>query len=346
MPTLTYSILSTEQSVVNVRGARSKITGNVCKFGNPIPSRNDWFTFRANDFIFQGNDVSGKAGLGNMILVGTGSAMATGWKILDNQLHDQTGGTGNGAEMIRFGSSELRGKDFNGEVAGNSIYNHNTSDTELITVKASSIDIHHNTFKNCKASTTFRHARTCKFRDNVVEDCGFRIYGKGHQVLGNKFKRNPNNQLRQIVVGNGVWAEEEQNTDATYTQVRDLLFSNNVIEMADCYRKHNLMWGNGSGAFKPSNNIVKENRITATKGTLALTHDGASWNGNTISNNILWATGTAKYGDMPLSGYTKKDPSTTTPEPIPIPPKPPAMTTEEILADHERRISALENPNV
>lgn len=319
---------TTSQTVVAVNGARTYLLENKIHHQSPITTRQDWFVVKGAGSKLEGNDVYGKVGLGNPILIGTGSAVVKDTKILNNHLHDMKGGTGNGAEMIRVGSSEVSNVDFNCEIGGNLVENHDTSDTELFTIKTSNNDVHDNTFKNCKAAPTFRHGRNNKFRNNTLFGTGFRMYGEKHIVTGNHFIRNPLNQLRQIVIGNGEYKTEEEfqarpsGSSASYTQVRDLLFENNTIEMEDSTDQIILCLGYGSYSLKPQNNKIINNKIVAAKGTLANTRDGASWNGNTVSGNEMWAEGSAKYGDMPTTGYIKKDwrvVEPPKPEPAPVP---------------------------
>ena len=339
---------STNQTVCNLRGAGVKFLNNVCQFLNKTTKRNDWFYIGANNVLFEGNDIPGKSGLGNIVLVGAGSVY-TGVKILNNRIYKHSAGSTpdvtNGYEMIRIGNSTVAAKNFGCEVAGNTLEDSSMPDSELITVKSSGNDIHDNTIKNCSATICLRHGRLNKVRNNNFQNGGLRIYGRGHEVTGNKFTRNPLSDLRQIVIGNAQYPEEESNTTAGYTQVRDLLFEKNTIDMQDSTDKIIVSWGYGSYSLKPLNNKFINNSIVASRGTLANTRDGASWNGNTVSGNLLWATGSARYGDMPTAGYTKKDPSTVTPptpippEPIPIPPEP---TPSPIPLTLEQRVARLE----
>jgi hypothetical protein len=318
----------------------------------------DWLCVRGNDNLIDLNDIYGKTGKGNHILVGEGSAQPLRNRITNNKIHNfhvtNYGTETNGYEFIRIGSSTAREKDFYTEISNNSFYDYNTPESELITIKGQRNLIQKNKFGvdgNVTASVCCRHGGFNTIKDNEFKGTGLRIYGKGHVVTGNNFKRNPLSQLRQIVIGNGRYAEESQNTDATYTQVRDLLFENNTIEMEDSTSNIILCLGYGSYPLKPYNNKFVNNKISGSKGTLANTRDGASWNGNIVSGNQMWATGTAKYGDMPAIGYTKKDfsvvtpppvvtPPTPIPEPEPIPPQPPA--TELTLETLDERIKKLE----
>jgi hypothetical protein len=330
---------STEQTVVNLKGSKFQFTNNKCAFKNLTANRNDWLLVRdGNDGLIEGNEVFGKNGMGNMILVGPGTIVKN-TKVLNNKLHDHIGGSGNGAETVRFGASQVAKEAFNVEFAGNEIYNCNTSDDELITIKSSYNDIHDNIFRNNRGSPCLRHGRFNKIRNNKFEGTGIRIYGKGHTIIGNNFKRNPNKQLLQIVVGNAKYAEEEQNTDASYTQVRDLLFQNNYIDLQDSTDLIGLCFGYGSYALKPINNKIIANTILGTKGILANTKDGASWSGNEVKDNILYPTVSAKVGDMPQSGYTIKDPNAVPPQPEPTPiPPPVTLTLEERIKRLEDKV--------
>src|ERR1051325_594955 len=284
-----------------------------------------WILANDPDITIAGNEIYNKTTTDDIITVNE-----PGVKIQNNYIHDQTG-TGTTTEAIRLGASSLRTVDFHSDVSGNT-FERIKADTELITVKSCNNDIHDNIFRDNKSSPTFRHGRNNKFRNNKLENTGLRIYGKGHTVTGNNFKRDSNSQLLQIVVGNGEWAEEEQNTNAGYTQVRDLTFDNNWIDAEDSTDLVIFCWGYDAGrSLKPINNKVTNNKILGSKGILANSHDGASWNNNTISSNMLWNTGTAKLGDMPTSGYVRQDPNAVTP--------PPVLTIEQ-------RVKALEDEMV
>lgn len=314
---LQYS--STAQTVCTLSGANTKFLNNKIRFGNPTSNRNDWFVFKADSILLQGNDIEGKIGQGNEILLLPSSGRtAKNCKIINNRLSKHTGGSANGTEILRIGNSTIAAQEFNCEVAGNKFEYYNAYDSELITVKTSGNDIHDNEFLNCKTGPCFRHGRNNKFRNNKCIGSGLRIYGKGHEVTGNTFTRIPLSQLRQIVIGNGQYAEEEQNTSAGYTQVRDLLFENNIIDLQDSTDDIGLCLGYGSYSLKPINNKIINNTILGSKGTLANTTNGASWSNNTVSGNKMWATGTAKYGDMPISGYVKEDPNIVIPPPTPL----------------------------
>jgi hypothetical protein len=336
---------NTREQVMYILGNNCKFLKNNTHFKNSLgtTSRQDWINVKGTGNIIQYNDVHGKTGRGNFVLIGTGSLLAPQNKILDNKLHDfkvtNYGSTTNGYEVARVGSSTAANKDFYAEIARNNIYDISSPETELITIKGSNNDVHDNVIgmdpsgaiKSVSASMCLRHGRLNKVNNNKFYGSGLRIYGRGHEVIGNTFKRNSLNQLRQIVVGNGRYAEEEQNMasgDANYTQVRDLKFQNNWIEMEDSTDLTIFYWNYGSESLKPFNNTVSGNTIFAKKGVLANAPNSADWNDNSISGNKLWCVvgGVAKYGNMPISGYTKSDPTTVTPTPTP---EPTPLTIEE-----------------
>ena len=267
-----------------------KLLNNKIHFANSAKGK--WIIVNDPDVSIIGNEIYNKTTMDTFITVNSPGA-----KIQNNYFHDLIG-SGTPMEAIRLGASSLRAVDFHSDVSGNT-FERISADTELITVKSSNNDLHDNTFRNCNSSPTFRHGRFNKFRNNKCLGSGLRIYGKGHEVSGNQFIRNPNSQLLQVVIGNGEYAEEEQNTTAGYTQVRDLVFKNNYIIGEDSTTNILLCMGYGSHNLKPINNQFLDNIITGARGTLANTHDGASWTGNTLSNNIQWVTGSALYGNMP-----------------------------------------------
>jgi hypothetical protein len=313
---LQYS--STSSAVCSLKGAGLKFLNNKIRFGNGTSSRQHWFSVGADSVLMQGNDIEGKVGDGCEIAITSKNC-----KIINNRLGKHSGGSSSGSEVMMIGSSAVGKETFNTEVAGNTFEDYASEDSELITVKSSGNDIHDNTFSNNRTGPCFRHGRLNKFRNNKCMGTGIRIYGKGHEITGNTFTRIPLSQLRQIVIGNGQYAEEEQNTTAGYTQVRDMLFENNTIDAQDSTDNIILCFGYGTSyTLKPANNKIINNKIIAKRGVLANSADGASWSNNTVQGNILWATEQAKYGNMPLSGYEKKDPS------LP-PPAPEALTLEQ-----------------
>jgi hypothetical protein len=349
----------TRDHVMFIWGSQCKVRLNKFHPANLATTTwQDWVCVRGNDNLVDMNDIYGKTGKGNHILVGEGSSQPLRNRITNNKIHDfhvtNYGSETNGYEFIRIGSSTVRGKDFYTEISGNSFYDYDTPESELITVKSQRNILQKNKFGvegNVTASVTLRHGGFNTVKDNEFKGTGLRIYGKGHTVTGNNFKRNPLSQLRQIVIGNGKYAEESQNTDATYTQVRDLLFENNTIEMEDSTSNIILCLGYGNYPLKPSGNKFINNKIKASKGTLANTRDGATWNGNTVQNNILYPTGTAKAGDMPTSGYIIKDWTQVEPAPSPEPqppqpePEPPAanLSIEERLTILEAEMKDIKN---
>lgn len=302
---LQYS--TTEQTVIHIDGADTKFLRNKIHFANPISTRQDWLNVRADNCLINNNEIFGKVGMGNPILVGSGSLIVKGTKIIGNHIHDQSGGTGNGAETIRLGSSATAKAPFGTEIAGNRIENCSTSDDELITVKSSNNDIHDNTLINNDSGITFRHGSYNKFRNNININSGFRMYGHNQEITGNQFLRNSHSQLKQVVVGAGDHVDDGVLgvSNAIYSQVHDCLFQNNLFVGEDVDQYYLFCWGYSTSSYKPVNNTIRNNVFTASKGTLAHTKDGASWTGNVEQGNVLWPTGSAVLGDMP---GTKQDP--------------------------------------
>ncbi len=304
---LQYS--STDQTVIKISSG-CKLLRNKIHFTNSITTRQDWIVVSGNNCQIEDNEIFSKTGMGNFILVGGGSAIITGTKIRNNKIHDQSGGSGNGAEAIRLGSSATAKAAFNSDISGNTLEKCSTTDDELITVKSSNNDIHDNHFINCNSGITFRHGSFNKYRNNININTGLRIYGHNQEVTGNQFLRDSNSQIKQVVVGNGDSADDGilGKSNAIYSQVHDCIIQNNYFIGEDVDPYYLLCWGYGTRSFRPINNKIINNIFTASKGTLAHTKDGASWSGNTVTGNTVWVTGTAVIGDMPVSGYVKKDP--------------------------------------
>lgn len=313
---LNLEFKTTRQNIMEINGSGAKLLNNNCAFGNATQNRNDWIVIKKPDVEISGNDIHGKTGLGHMIYLpgSTTNPNPINAKILNNKIHDQkssaVNNVTNGYEMVQVGYSGVGAYGFNCEIGGNEIYDYDTPEAELFTIKSTGNNIHNNTIRNCKATITFRHGRMNKFNNNTVDGSGLRIYGRGHEVTGNVFKNNPLPQLKQIVIGNGDYAEEEQNTTAGYTQVRDLTFQNNYIDNGNATATNIIFcFGYGSRSLKPINNKIIDNKLLSSSGTIANTKDGATWNNNTVNNNIVWPTGTAKIGDIP--NVVIKDPNAT-----------------------------------
>ena len=339
---------SKDQTVINVRGLECNFINNILNIATtvPITTRQDWLVVRGAGAKIQNNESFGKKGLGNQILVGSGAAFVPNVIISGNYLHDQiytpptsTDPT-NGAECLRVGSSDVANQLFNCQIYKNKIEKIKTSDTELFTIKSSANNVFENEIIDCTNTITFRHGHRNKFVNNTIVNGGVRIYGKDNIITDNTIIKNSQSQIRQFVIGNGSVEEDVIGSNAEYSRVKNNTIERNKILNEDAADRILFCFGYGDGALKPTGNFIRDNTITASKGTLASTYAGASWSGNTVERNILWATGTAIYGNMPATGFTKKDPIVVTPPPEPTPPKP--LTVEERLTYLETKLKELE----
>jgi poly(beta-D-mannuronate) lyase len=234
-----------------------------------------------------------------------------------NSYHDRAvASSGSPAEAIRIGSSETAWLNF-GAGVGYNRFERVDGETELITLKGSYMNVHHNTAINCNSSFTFRHGNFGIFDANVLINAGLRIYGHGHTITRNQVIAVSHNQLRQaITIGQGTVADDNGSSgvvgasNANHAQVRDCIINNNIIA-SDNATNLNIMtlgFDTSGGTFSPTNNTINYNIITASTGVLTKQDNGSLWSGNTVSGNILWPTGTATVGDMLSGSYFLADP--------------------------------------
>ena len=300
-------------------GNYGEINANNCIFrrnkvhlGNGTGTQH-WQVVLGNNNIINNNEFYSKATQGNMLLVGSSDAIVTGTQVYKNHFHDQTT-AGSGGETLRVGSSETAWIDFSSNIYLN-LFERCDGDPEMLCIKSSYNNIHHNTILNCNASLSLRHGNFNKVEDNYIKNTGFRFFGHGHSIKRNQILEDSRNQLR----GHMVFLNGDQQDDVgaigtigapnnQHAQVYDCIIEDNVIMAKNATSLIIFCFGfNGATVnpdYKPLNNQILNNIITGSTGTLAKANDGASWTGNTVSGNILNATGTATLGDMPTTGYT------------------------------------------
>ena len=329
---LQYSITTAGGTYVTIDGSDCQMTRNKIHFGNiASPGEQKWIRSKANNFTFDHNEVYGKTTVEDMLLVSKSSTEGiTGNRCLYNYFHDFVQNpTDTKSEVIRFGESSMAWVDFSGEIAYNLIQDID-ADTEVISVKCSNVNIHHNTLKNTGGSIVLRQAYNCTLNANTLINTGIRIYGSGHTITRNQIINNSMGGVsRPFYMGSAdrediptVSGGSTPGTpgqvvalNAHYARTKNNYIANNIWANGNSSSGLIFMLGaDASETFQPTGNTITANIIQASTGTLTDELSGtnpASWAANTVSNNILYATGTATAGDMPTTGYTAVNPNLT-----------------------------------
>ena len=212
---------------------------------------------------------------------------------------------GNGGECFRIGNSAL------GNAPGNMVMEYNTfehcdGDREAITIKASNNIIRYNTFRNNEGSLTFRHGNANTADGNIFIDGnnGIRVYGHDHRIVNNYFANNPmtvSSLLAPIVIGKGTVENDLSTSNSEHSQPRNILIAHNTL----VNNKAAIVIGYGSGSYAPTLITVANNIVTGSTGKMVTVYSGSSVE---FSINLLYPTGSATLGDVPLSGYMNVNP--------------------------------------
>ncbi len=327
---LQYSGVGDNGTYVTIDGTDCQFTRNKCHFANvlPSPAETKWIRIKGNNCTFDHNEVYNKTSRDDMILVDKNSSTAvTGCRILYNFLHDFTDDQSSPtlSEVIRYGESTTAFLDFSGEVAYNRIQDID-SDTEVISIKCSNVNLHHNTLVDTNGAIVLRQAYNCTVTANVLLNSGLRAYGSGHTFTRNQIIDNSVGGVsRSMVMGSAVVEDLELSpgvpgsagvvipSNADYARFKNNTVSNNIWANGNASSSIIVLLGDdGSESFQPTGNIITNNIIQASTGTLTDAVAGtnpASWAANTVYGNILYPTGSATVGDMPASGYTETNPN-------------------------------------
>lgn len=254
-----------------------------------------WFDIRAPDVVVDHNEISDKSNSGYTFRNSDTSAVRM--KITHNYIHDLTGAD----SMIMLGHSSMSHWDNQAEIAYNRMERINIGDPEIITFKSSGANFHDNSVITSTSGFTFRQGHAQTFEDNTLIGVGLRLYGHDHVVRGNMFIDDPNRQLLQsLYIGSANILDYPDSSNAYYAEVRDCTFENNIFVKTITGGDIPLTVGYGGYGMPPQGNTFRNNIIYGTAGgTLTDTGGSASWSANTVSGNIVYATGSASRGDMP-----------------------------------------------
>ncbi len=239
-----------------------------------------------------------------LLLLGEGNNVVRNTVVDHNRFSDHSYRHGNGGECVRIGFSGM------GTSTGNSVFEYNTfercnGDSEVISVKSSKNTFRYNTFGNNYGSLVFRHGSGNTADGNIFVDGrnGIRSYGANQVIINNYFSDNPMTTVgvsNPIVIGRATVLDDLSSSNAEYSQSRNVLIAHNTLVGNNV----NIVVGAFSGGYLPENITVANNIITSSNGKLIQVLNGSV----TFSKNILYPTGAATIGDVPLSGYSIMNP--------------------------------------
>jgi hypothetical protein len=220
-----------------------------------------------------------------------------------NYFHHQTFAGANGGEAIRFGDSNRQNVDAFG-VIENNLFESNTGDVEVISVKSSSNQIRYNTLRDNVGSIVLRHGDDNTVEGNFLLDGqnGVRFYGDNHRIINNYFSGDDGSGVRSTLgIGNGNIADAP-NGNTGYDQPNNAVVAFNTF----VGNTTNVVFGlEGSSSFPASGTVFVNNILQGDSGTLVSSSSGTPTN-TVWQGNILW--GSASSGIIPSSGYTRVNP--------------------------------------
>jgi len=280
--------------------ARSSAGSSFCRWTNNIfetPGDGEDLTIAGNNNEVDHNTFQNKNAMGRFIAIrGTGSQIAERLWIHHNYFksHKDQGGK-NGAEAFQFGLSGFSLSSSNSIVEYN-LFEDCAGENELISVKASAVELRYNTIRNCPAQFTLRHGNKCQVYGNYfINTPGLRIFGDDHIIYSNYFE----NCSPAINIGNG----DGEVADGAQLTAHDrpdrvlIAFNtlvNNKTNITQSARKNGL----GATYITVTNNLIQGGGPAAS---ISGPYTNAIWEGNIIFN-------TQGSGDMPEGSYKIIDP--------------------------------------
>lgn len=283
-----------------------RVTRNFFQMSDSGKAYWTYITGAGNDHRIDHNEYANKPTEGCFIVVyGTSSPynMSLRVRIDRNYFHHQTFAGANGGEAIRFGDSNRQNIDAFG-IIENNLFEGNTGDVEVISVKSSSNQIRYNTLRDNVGSIVLRHGDDSTVEGNFLLDGqnGVRFYGDNHRIINNYFSGDNGSGVRSTLgIGNGSIADAP-NGNTGYDQPHNAVVAFNTLVA----NTTNVVFGlEGSTSYPPTGTIFANNILQGDTGTLVSSNSGTPV--NTIwQGNILW--GSASAGIIPAAGYTRVNP--------------------------------------
>ncbi|MBC7796319.1 MAG: right-handed parallel beta-helix repeat-containing protein [Pyrinomonadaceae bacterium] len=302
---VTASLGSTYHQGLTLKNSNNcRITRNYFKMTDSAKAYWTLITGDGDDHRIDHNEYADKPSEGCFIVVyGGEKSLSLRTKIDRNYFHGQTFTGENGGEVMRLGDSKRQNIDAFMIVELN-LFEKNTGDVEVISVKSSSNHIRFNTLRNNKGSIVLRHGDDNKVEGNFLLDGenGVRVYGDDHKIIGNYFSGNFGlNPLTTLAIGNGT-QPDLANGENTYDQPQNVVIAFNTFAA----NITNVVFGvRGNVDFPPENITFANNILSAEKGVLVKFENQPR---NTVwFGNILW--GAAENGDIPQTGFKRINPN-------------------------------------
>lgn len=262
-----------------------------------------WLMVRGDATIVERNHFHGKSTLGVFLGVeGPGSdGMARGVHIVGNYFSDHTFAGSNGGEPIRLGLSGRSLSDA-GAVVEENLFERCDGDPEAISVKSSANTIRHNTIRDSLGGIVLRHGNKTRVDGNhiLAGSNGIRIYGNDHLIVNNYVEQIGGSG---IVLGSGSVRDHKPEDSPESRQGNDApdrvtIALNTVLSCGTSIS------GESQRTLPPLGCTIADNLLVGDAGKTLVSMpylDGISWSGN-----LGW--GAAADGNIPASGFSRKDP--------------------------------------
>lgn len=283
-----------------------RVTRNYFQMSDSTKAYWTYISGSGNDHRIDRNEYANKPSEGCFIVVyGTSSPynMSMRARIDRNYFHHQTFSGSNGGEAIRFGDSNRQNIDAYGTIEYN-LFEANTGDVEVISVKSSSNQIRFNTLRDNVGSIVLRHGDDNTVEGNFLLDGqnGIRFYGDNHKIINNYFSDDNGTGVRSTLgIGNGNTADAA-NGNTGYDQPHNGVVAFNTLV---ANTTHVVFGLEGSSSYPPDGTVFANNILQGDTGTLVSSNSGTPRN-TVWQGNILW--GSASAGIIPSSGYTRVNP--------------------------------------
>ncbi|WBQ06685.1 polysaccharide lyase 6 family protein [Kribbella sp. CA-293567] len=263
----------------------------------------NWLMVRAEYSKVDRNHFHGKSTLGVFLCVeGPGtSGMSRGVHILRNHFSDHSFTGSNGGEPIRLG---LSGRSLSeaGAIVEQNLFERANGDPEAISVKSSGNTIRDNTVRDSLGGIVLRHGSRSRVEGNFVlsGSNGIRIYGNDHLVVNNYVEKVSG---AGIVLGSGSVRDDKPGDSPESRRGNDApdrvtIALNTVLSCGTAIA------GETMRTLPPLGCTIADNLLVGDSGRQLVEmpyQQGISWSGN-----LLW--GAAGNGNLPASGFSRKDP--------------------------------------
>ncbi|MFB6722202.1 polysaccharide lyase 6 family protein [Kribbella sp. NPDC056345] len=261
-----------------------------------------WVMVRGDNTVIERNHFHGKSTLGVFLGVeGPGTAgMARGVRIARNYFSDHTFAGDNGGEPIRLGLSGRSLSDA-GAIVEENLFERANGDPEAISVKSSANVIRHNTVRSSLGGIVLRHGNRSRVEGNFIlaGSNGIRIYGNDHLIVNNYVERVSGSG---IVLGSGNVRDHKPEDSAESRRGNDAP-DRVTIALNTVLSAGTAISGETQRTLPPLGCTIADNLLAGDSGSLVSMpyQQGITWSGN-----LLW--GAAGNGNIPASGFTRKDP--------------------------------------